>query len=140
MEADRLRSLWLQNAPGEWPDPSTSIGLTFELLSLPPSHLSVALFSLPKPWFTTGAYYVAGAVTAHREPEGNGDFSFCTLERTVSRDSTEAAVFCSWAKGGHRNHGHLREISKEAFLEEIVKRMAPECKKFQVHTLRQFTV
>lgn len=127
MDEDWLRFLWFDDTAPAVPRPTGDVGLTCEVITFAPVSLRLVLFTLPKPWFTTGAYLVAAAVLRRFEQGLPDVFRVFALERTVSEDEEEAAILGGWHEGQHSNYGPIRAISREAFLEAVVRKMDPSC-------------
>ena len=130
MDEGWLRFLWFEDTLPEVVPMPGELGLKCETLSFSPLNLQVALFTLPRPWFTTGAYFAAAAVLRRDMPGLADAFRVWTLERTVSLHEEEAAILGSWDDHGHRNHGPIGEISRESFLAALVREMDPVCGEF----------
>jgi hypothetical protein len=118
MTPERLRDLWLENTIPELVDPQAVVGLACEVLSLPSGELIIVLFTLPKPWFTTGAHHVAAALLP-----ATGGFGLWTLEKTVGEE--DRAILGSWCQGTHLNLGSIGAPDREVFLEAVIARMDP---------------
>jgi len=134
MDETSLRNLWFEDTSPEQPDPPVEIGLTCVVLTVLPSDMTVVLFTLPKPWFTTGAYFVAAALSRTHESAYSYEFRLYTLERTVSSGQEEKAILGSWDNGRHSNYGPICEISRAAFLEAVIDRMDPMGGEFVIST------
>jgi hypothetical protein len=125
MDKDWLRALWFGDDLPWQADPLAAVGLACENLTYPGTGLTVVLFTMPKPWFTTGAHFVA-ATLLRRHGAGQSDvFGYWRLEKTVGDGSEEAAILGGWREGCHVNMGRVGTINREGFLEAVVARMDP---------------
>ena len=123
MDPDWLRDLWREDAPLGQADPPD--GLACEVLALPAGDLSIVLFTLPEPWFVTGAHFAAAALHRQCGPEPGDDYRFWTLERTRDDGAQPEAVLGAWEDDCHLNFGRILTVSREAFLGALVTRIVP---------------
>ncbi len=124
MDEHWLRELWLEDTPERLENPPD--GLACEVLALDGSCLRIVLFTLPEPWFATGAYFTAAALIRRYGPGQRDDYRFWTIERTREDGLQPEAVLGAWEEDGtHLNFGRISRVSREAFLQAIVARMVP---------------
>jgi len=123
MDQDWLRELWQEDAPERLENPPD--GLAFELLVLPAAGLSIALFTLPEPWFATGAHFTAAVLVRRCGPGQCDHYRYWTFERTREDSPQPEAVLGAWEDGSHLNYGLISPVSRAAFLKAVIARMAP---------------